>query len=88
MTLKSIHLLKYVIDPEEFLNVTYNPDNAQWFQYTAPTGLLNITAPTRGIPLFLSQPHFVNADPFYKQQFEGLKPEPELHETVMGVEPV
>lgn len=41
-----------------------------------------------GAPVFLSFPHFYNADPYYVDAVEGLSPNKEEHELYIIVEPV
>lgn len=36
----------------------------------------------------MSFPHFYNADPFYRQQVEGMQPEKDKHEFYVALEPV
>lgn len=48
---------------------------------------MNITACRFGAPVFMSYPHFYQADPFYLNQVEGLKPSKDKHEFYMIFEP-
>ena len=42
-----------------------------------------------GAPVFISQPHFLNADPYYISLVKsGLSPDPALHGTSFKVEPL
>ena len=42
-----------------------------------------------GAPVFISQPHFLNADPYYLSLVQsGLSPDPTLHGTSFKVEPL
>jgi len=36
----------------------------------------------------LSKPHFLDADPFYREQVIGMKPNRELHDISINVEPI
>ena len=40
-----------------------------------------------GLPVFVSLPHFLHADPYYNNQLKGLHPEENRHETSLVVEP-
>ena len=42
----------------------------------------------KGISIFLSLPHFLNADHKFIQNVEGMRPEQEKHDHVMHFEPV
>lgn len=52
-----------------------------------PAGLINITSCRFGAPFFISLPHFQGADPFYRDQIEGMRPT-KRHELSVVVEPV
>lgn len=53
-----------------------------------PSGTLNISSCRFGTPVFMSYPHFYNADPYYLNLLEGMKPEKDKHELYMTLEPV
>ena len=53
-----------------------------------PSGLFNISTCRYGTPVFMSFPHFYQADPFYTQQVVGMKPDKEKHQFFMSFEPV
>ncbi|KAM8716243.1 hypothetical protein ACLKA7_003171 [Drosophila subpalustris] len=52
-----------------------------------PSGVMNVTACRFDSPVFMSYPHFYNADQYYLDQVEGLQPNKEDHEFYMVVEP-
>ncbi|XP_055375789.1 protein peste-like [Condylostylus longicornis] len=53
-----------------------------------PSGVMNISSCRFGTPVFMSYPHFFNADPFYINQVEGITPpDPEKHEFYIILEP-
>lgn len=52
-----------------------------------PRGLQNISPCQYNAPVYLSFPHFFDADPALLKPFEGLKPEKELHETYFMIQP-
>ncbi|EDW12640.1 protein peste [Drosophila mojavensis] len=52
-----------------------------------PSGVMNISSCRFGSPVFMSYPHFYNADPYYVEQVEGLQPDKKQHEFYMVVEP-
>lgn len=53
----------------------------------SPSGVMNVTACRFDSPVFMSYPHFYNADQYYLDQVEGLEPKQEDHEFYMVVEP-
>jgi scavenger receptor class B, member 1 len=53
-----------------------------------PSGLFNVSSCRFGTPVFMSFPHFYNADPFYHEQVDGMKPDKEKHQFFMSYEPV
>uniref|UniRef100_A0A0A1WNN1 Protein croquemort n=1 Tax=Zeugodacus cucurbitae TaxID=28588 RepID=A0A0A1WNN1_ZEUCU len=52
-----------------------------------PSGVMNISSCRFGSPVFMSYPHFYNADPYYTEQIDGMMPEKEKHEFYMILEP-
>ena len=42
----------------------------------------------KGLPLRMSNPHFLSANPYYLSAIDGLSPKKELHETFIAIEPV
>lgn len=52
------------------------------------SGLINISMCNFDVPVFISQPHFFEADEAYLAAVEGLSPIKEDHETYVSVEPV
>lgn len=69
---------------------TDNPDNKCYCQENCqevPSGLLNVSSCWYGVPVFVSYPHFYNADPSYVDAVEGIKPDKDRHEMVIILEP-
>ncbi|MFX1420588.1 MAG: hypothetical protein ACFE9N_16955, partial [Promethearchaeota archaeon] len=54
--------------------------------YQSIEGLANMTA-DQGIPIFLSKPHFLDADNYLISSIKGIAPIKELHDTYLDVEP-
>jgi len=53
------------------------------------SGVYNTSLCRYGAPVFISQPHFLNADPYYISLVKsGLSPDPALHGTSFKVEPL
>ncbi|XP_038104067.1 protein peste [Culex quinquefasciatus] len=53
-----------------------------------PAGVMNLTECRMGAPAFASFPHFYLADPFYRGQVEGMRPDRERHQSFFVVEPI
>ncbi|CAG9819613.1 unnamed protein product [Phaedon cochleariae] len=50
-------------------------------------GVRNVTLCKFGAPALISFPHFYNADPYYLQDIDGLKPDASKHEMYLSLEP-
>lgn len=57
-------------------------------KYCTLDGIIDISACQNGIPLIISLPHFLNADPRITSQIDGLKPNATKHRPELHVEPV
>lgn len=53
-----------------------------------PSGVFDVSKCQFGAPIFMSYPHFYNADDFYRNSIEGMSPDPKKHKFYMAVEPV
>jgi len=86
---KGIPSLEFLADRGLFDNGTLDPANScyQPEGATLRTGVYNTSRCRFGAPVFISQPHFHNADPWYLSLVEGLSPDPRLHDTYFRVEP-
>lgn len=94
---------RYALDESNFQNFVDNPFNSGYGTSLAPLKLTNLThslGPSiypSGVfdisrcqyntPLFVSQPHFLNADPYYLSTLNGLKPNRSIHEFWIEKEP-
>ncbi|XP_074598671.1 scavenger receptor class B member 1-like [Brevipalpus obovatus] len=52
-----------------------------------PSGVIDIGPCKFNAPVFLSHPHFLNADPIYRDSVTGMKPDPVNHTFWLDVEP-
>nr|XP_018910296.1 PREDICTED: protein croquemort-like isoform X1 [Bemisia tabaci] len=52
-----------------------------------PQGLSNATSCRYGVPAFISYPHFYLADPVYREDIRGMRPDKDLHQFQMTFEP-
>jgi len=82
---------EYKMDKLFFANSTNNPKN-KCFEHghPLPNGVFNASAARFGAPVFMSQPHFYQADPYYANLIAkgSLKPDSNLHETSFVFEPI
>ena len=53
----------------------------------APQGVLNISTCRFGAPGFLSYPHFLDADPHFREKVNGMNPDRKRHQTYLTLEP-
>ncbi len=59
------------------------------FYPNGPSGVLNISCVVQAnVPLFVSKPHFLDADPDYLKNISGLHPDRAEHDSYVGVEPI
>jgi len=86
VSLYGIDMRRYLVDPSAMLNASNNPINAGFYSYGAPNGVLNITAINKA-PIFLSKPHFLDADPYYLECVDGMDPNETRHDIMIDVEP-
>mmetsp|Transcript_9547 Transcript_9547/g.18110 ORF Transcript_9547/g.18110 Transcript_9547/m.18110 type:complete len:1058 (+) Transcript_9547:19-3192(+) len=84
---EGITVTNYVIAPETLHNVSLNPDNNVFYMF-GPSGVFNQTSAQQGNPLFISQPHFLGADPRFAEAVSGMHPDKEKHQLLLGVEPL
>jgi len=73
-----------------FANATENPDNWCFCPegYCNPSGVGNASTCRFNSPIFVSFPHYYLADPYYSNFVTGLKPQKDLHEFHIDLEPV
>lgn len=80
-----VTLRRYEVNPKDSENVTSNPAQGQYYNYS-PNGLGNLTQ-VATLPLFISKPHFLDADPWYVSSVVGMQPNREIHDVYLDVEP-
>lgn len=80
-----VQLYNFGLPKEELKNTSQDAG----FYPNGPSGVLNITCVAPGnVPMFISKPHFLDADPDYLKNTSGLHPERALHDSYVGVEPI
>ena len=70
-----------------FLGTMYPENECFCGGQCVPSGVMNISSCRFGSPVFMSYPHFYNADKFYVDQIDGMNPQRENHEFYMILEP-
>jgi scavenger receptor class B, member 1 len=87
--IKGVKTLKFSGGDRTVDNGTLYPENACYCGgECVPSGLFNISSCRYGTPVFMSFPHFYNADQFYLDQVQGMHPNKEHHQFFMAFEPV
>ena len=83
-----LNCYQYGIPYEEMANSTVNPLNEGFYSF-GPSGLFNFSvyAPFN-LPIFISKPHFLDADPVVFRNIIGLVPNRSKHDSYVNVEPL
>lgn len=84
---EGIPTYRFVAPKTLFANGSVYPPN-EGFCPCRESGIQNVSACRFGAPLFLSQPHFYNADPVLVDAVRGLHPNPEEHSLFLDIHPV
>lgn len=88
---KGIPCQRFSIPSSEMQNSTYTPANADYGMTGIPTGLMNLEACEGGVPILVSKPHFLDADPSLDAAIAMDGPSPvtgrESLDTFLDVEP-
>jgi len=87
---KGINSFEFIADRSFFANGTENPLNSCYEPKNVflPSGVYNTSLCRFGAPVFISQPHFYLADPYYIDMIaKGISPNSSLHSTYLRVEP-
>jgi len=99
---QGVKLLEFGVPRGVFQSAALNPDNAKYYAF-GPTGFHNLTSAelvpgVRGIPVFVSKPHFLEVDPAVNSLVQLLQPDntiqngfiadPKIHDTYVRYEPI
>ncbi|XP_007665113.1 scavenger receptor class B member 1 isoform X2 [Ornithorhynchus anatinus] len=82
-----IPTFRFVAPKTLFANGTVYPPN-EGFCPCLQTGIQNVSTCRFSAPLFLSHPHFYNADPVLVEAVNGLHPNKEQHSLFLDIHPV
>ena len=89
VTVNGITGYHYVINESLMDNGTVDPSRqCNCGGECLPRGVINTTECMISSPSYVSNPHFLDADPFYRHQVKGMKPDPDIHRFYITVEPV
>lgn len=77
---------RYGVQNKDSQNATMNPEEGWQYYNFAPSGMQNLTQ-VATLPLFISKPHFLDADPVLVASLNGLSPNEEIHDTYIDIEP-
>jgi len=82
---------RFVPSENIFAKPTKNPYNKCFYDenepYTTPHGLFNVSKCQHDTPLFISWPHFYQADPSLREKVVGLSPQKDKHEFYIDIQP-
>ncbi|CRK96535.1 CLUMA_CG009959, isoform A, partial [Clunio marinus] len=85
-----IEVLWFVVDINSLYDHPDNPETSCYcdkLEKCYQRGIGNASPCYHDLPVSFSQPHFYDADPSLLNQFEGLKPVKEKHQTTFAVQP-
>lgn len=84
-----VKTFEFHLPKNSFYNVSLNPDNEGFCNGDCiGNGVQNISKCYGGVSSFISQPHFLNADPLFLNMVDGLKPDEEKHDLTLQFVPV
>ncbi|XP_048199086.1 scavenger receptor class B member 1 isoform X1 [Perognathus longimembris pacificus] len=84
---QGIPTYRFVAPKTLFANGSVYPPN-EGFCPCLESGILNVSTCRFNAPLFLSHPHFYNADPVLAEAVLGLHPDPQEHSLFLDIHPV
>lgn len=83
VTRRGVNLERYQIERGEQLAAS---PESEYDQYETPYGVFNVTR-AAGVPLYATQPHFLESDPALNARIIGTSPNRAQHNTYFDVEP-
>lgn len=87
---KGIPAYRFTLPQSAFQNSITNADNKCFFKgvnYRSNNGVFPVSVCQKGRPVYVSLPHFYQADERLTKRVKGLNPQKEKHETFIDVEP-
>ncbi|XP_069318379.1 platelet glycoprotein 4-like [Eulemur rufifrons] len=88
--LKGIPVYRFILPSKAFASPAQNPDNHCFYNISNNSTFYGIldASQCRGIPVYISRPHFLHASPDVSEPIEGLNPNEEEHGSYLDVEPI
>lgn len=87
-----VWLSRYAIGPATFGSPAQYPNNKCYcpkgMKYKQCEGVYHIGLCYFGVPITVSNRHFLYASNYIQSQVIGINPDPELHESIMNIETV
>lgn len=68
-------------------NGTSNRPHHHRLRHEWPAGVFTLAPCKFNAPIYISMPHFLDADPYFNSQIDGLSPDPKKHEFLIDLEP-
>lgn len=85
--LMGIEAFRFTLVDSTFQSAFTNPENARWGSWN-PDGLFYLgSTQDPAVPVFCSKPHFLDGDPMLLEKVDGLRPNRELLESYLDVQP-
>ncbi|XP_028967227.1 scavenger receptor class B member 1-like [Galendromus occidentalis] len=83
-----IRLRRFNLTIDNFQSSEDNPENFCYDrEFRQPSGIAELAPCKKGAPLFISLPHFLQADPLFESRVTGMKPNASKHEFIIDHEP-
>lgn len=88
VNVEGVRAYRYILSPKVFDNGTTYPESKCFCgDSCVPYGAMNIASCWFDLPLYVSEPHFMNADSYHLNQVVGMRPNKSRHETIITLEP-
>ncbi|CAG2169576.1 unnamed protein product [Oppiella nova] len=78
--------LNYTMNGSQSVDVVKESQHVSQFR-EFPSGVFGLSVCYFGAPIFISNPHFLKADPYYLTTVSGLKPDSDAHQSFLDIEP-
>ncbi|CAG2113930.1 unnamed protein product, partial [Medioppia subpectinata] len=80
--------MDFLANGTQAFDLNANISDHEWGKYRDyPSGVFDLSVCYFGAPVFISNPHFLKADPYFLTTVSGLTPDPTLHQSYLDIEP-